>query len=405
MRGNTRMVLAAVRASKWRSMLTMLGVIVGVVAVVAVVGIGEGVKQQIAGQITHFGKNLITIRPGHVNNGVGDFATDDVLFGLGTPGLTTTDVQTVQQTPGVSIAAPLGLASGQVSTTSSRPTNALLVATSSQLPQVLNQKVSQGGFWDRDEDSANVAVLGSHVAITLFGEPAPLGQTFTFRGQVFTVRGVFDSFKSVPFSPTASFDNAIFIPYQTAASLTQNNANAYVVLAKADTPAVMKSTITSLSTRLQAAHGGQKDFSVLSPQQTEALGSTSVQLLSDWITAVAIISLFIGGVGIMNIMLLSVTERMHEIGVRKALGATSRQILGQFMLEAAVLSVIGGVVGIALSLAVEGALFAYTSLKPVISWHAIVLAAVISIVIGVVFGTIPAIKAARKDPIEALRHE
>ncbi|HKU18170.1 MAG TPA: ABC transporter permease [Candidatus Saccharimonadales bacterium] len=406
MRGNVRMVLSGVRAAKWRSVLTMLGVIVGVVAVVLVVGIGEGVKRQVAAQLTHFGKDLITVRPGRIGKtGTMGAATSDVLFGLGVPGLTVSDVETVQQTADVAQAAPLGLASGLVQATGHKPTNALLVATNANLPTILNQPVSQGGFWNADEETENVAVIGPKVAVSLFGEPVPLGQTFTFRGQTFMVRGVFASFKAVPFSPTASFDDAIFIPYQTAATLTHNNANVYVLLAKPDTRQHMDQAVANITSRLRSAHGGQQDFTVLSPKQTEALGSDTVQLLTEWITAVAAISLCIGGVGIMNIMLLSVTERMHEIGVRKALGATSRQVLAQFMLEATVLSTLGGVIGIVISLVAEALLYVYTDIKPVVSWHAVVIASAVSIVVGIVFGTAPALKAARKDPIEALRHE
>jgi putative ABC transport system permease protein len=130
-----------------------------------------------------------------------------------------------------------------------------------------------------------------------------------------------------------------------------------------------------------------------------------VHLLSVWIWAVAAISLLIGGVGIMNIMLLSVTERMHEIGVRKAIGATGRQIMGQFVLEATVLSLVGGVIGVLVSLGCVGLLYTYTNLKPVVSWDAVGIATGVSLIIGIVFGTAPALKAARKDPIQALRHE
>jgi putative ABC transport system permease protein len=156
---------------------------------------------------------------------------------------------------------------------------------------------------------------------------------------------------------------------------------------------------------LASARGGERDFSVLESRESLESGNGVIQLLSMWIFAVAAISLLMGGVGIMNIMLLVVTERMHEIGVRKAVGASSRQILGQFILEATVLSVVGGVIGIAVSTGAIGLLRVYTDLDPVISWTAIGIAAGVSVAIGVLFGSIPAIKAARKDPIEALRHE
>lgn len=408
MRGNVRMAISGVRGAKWRSTLTMLGVIVGIVAVVTMVGIGEGVKRQVAGQLTHFGANIVTIRPGKAapNGSLSMDGGGAALFGLGSSaGLPTADVQTVQQTHDVAAAAPLGVAAGMVQVSGEKAVNPLVIGTNSDLPTVLNQKIKYGDFWDNTQESSSTAVIGKEAAIDLFGQPVPLGHSFTFRGQTFVVRGVFTAFNAAPFSPTADFDHAIFIPYQTAANLTQNNANVYVLLAKPDKAANIKPVIATITSRLRSMHGGQQDFSVLSPQQTEANGGAVVQLLTAWIMAVAVISLVMGGVGIMNIMLLSVTERMHEIGVRKALGATSRQILGQFVMEATVLSFIGGVIGIVVSLVVDGLLYIYTDFKPIISWRAIVVAVVTSLVVGIVFGTAPALKAARKDPIEALRHE
>jgi putative ABC transport system permease protein len=239
----------------------------------------------------------------------------------------------------------------------------------------------------------------------MFGEPVPLGRSFTFRGQTFIVRGVFAPFANIPFSPTANFDHAIFIPYKTAAQMTGSTSGIYALLAKPDKPDQLNATITSIRDRLKDTHGGAQDFSVLESSQSLEAGSSVVHLLTVWICAVAAIALFMGGVGIMNTMLLVVTERMHEIGVRKAIGASSRQILGQFVAEALVISVTGGIIGIALSTGAIGLLNVYTDLKPVISWQAIGIATSVSVIIGVVFGAIPAIKAARKDPIEALRHE
>jgi putative ABC transport system permease protein len=233
----------------------------------------------------------------------------------------------------------------------------------------------------------------------------PLGKSFIFRGQSFQVRGIFEPFAKVPFSPTASFDDLVFIPYKTAAVLTNNSTGPYVILAKPADSNKLASTISAIQDQLAGAHGGERDFSVMESRQSIESGNGLIQLLSMWIFAVAAISLLMGGIGIMNIMLLVVTERMHEIGVRKAVGASNRQILGQFILEATVLSTLGGIIGIAASTASVGLLRIYTDLDPVISWRAIAIAASVSVAIGITFGAIPALKAARKDPIEALRHE
>lgn len=408
MRGNLRMALSGVRGAKWRSLLTMLGVIVGIVAVVTIVSIGDGVKRQVAGQLNEFGPDLITVRPGapQKDPSVKDAATKDMLFGLGnSTGLSTHDADVVAKSPHVKLAAPLGVVPGNVQVDSTTFSSALVIATNRFMPEALNHEVAYGEFWNAKTETTLTAVIGHDVADDLFGEPVPLGRSFVFRDQRFLVRGVLAPFNGVPLSPTASFDDAIFIPSGVVADLTQNSSNFYVVLAKSDEQANMPEALSGITVGLKQAHGGQQDFSVLSPEQNVENSSDVVRMITMWITAIAAISLFIGGVGIMNIMLLSVSERMHEIGVRKAVGATSRQILSQFVLEATVLSVVGGVVGIVLSLATVGLLYAYTDLKPVISWQAIAIATGVSLAIGIVFGAVPAVKAASKDPIEALRHE
>ena len=410
LRGNLRMSLSSVRGSKWRSVLTMTGVIVGIVAVVTVVGIGEGVKRQVSQQLAGFGKDLVTVRPGKPSKdtSLANAGGTDTIFGMNSAlGLSTNDVDVIQKSGESKAVAPLGVVAGTVQVGDQAHDNTPVIATSPDLPSVLNQKVEFGGFWNDKIDSGSdyTAVIGKNVAANLFEENVPLGRTFNFRGQTFVVRGVLADFANVPFSPTASFDNAIFIPYRTAAALTNNNAGLSAILVKPVDADHVRDTESGVTQHVRDAHGGQQDFTVLGPDTAANSSNGVVQLLTTWIIAVAAISLFIGGVGIMNIMLLTVTERMHEIGVRKAIGATSRQILSQFITEAAVLSLLGGVIGIALSLIVDGLLYVYSDLKPVISWRAIMVATGVSLAVGVLFGAIPAVKAARKDPIEALRHE
>lgn len=406
-RGSVKMALASVRSTKWRSMLTMLGVIIGIVSVVMVVGIGEGVKQEIAKQIGQFGDDLITIRPGNLQHSNGKMITNtDLLFGLNSiNGLTEADLKEVQKADHIRLAAPLSVIPGSVQAEKQKLENGLVLATNEHLPTALNRPVPYGEFFGAKDETAKVAVIGKHVATALFEDLVPLGRSFTFRGETFIVRGVFDEFKSTPLSPVSNFNNAIFIPYKVAEQLTGNSSQMYSILAKPDRPGNIRPAILAIEYRLKQAHGGEKDFSVLDQQQSLDASSNVLGLITTMIAAIAAISLLVGGVGIMNIMLASVTERMHEIGVRKAIGATNRQILNQFVLEAAVLSLVGGIVGVLISLGGVLLLRTYTDLQPVISWMAIVVATGTSLLIGVIFGAVPAIKAARKDPIEALRHE
>ena len=407
LRGDLRMALSGIKGSKWRSFLTMFGIIVGIVAVVTMVGIGEGVKHQIAGTLNHFGDDLIIIRPARAqDSSTSGFGQADVIFGMSSAvNLSNADADLARRAEGVSLSAPLGVVPGAVEVDGKQVKNTRVLSAGADIPALLNQKLQDGDFWTNKDEAAHYAVLGRRTAYTMFQEPAPLGKSFVFRGQSFQVRGVFDEFAKVPFSPTSSFDDAVFIPYKTAADLTNNSAGPYVILAKPADPNKLASTIGDIQDRLVDAHGGAHDFSVQESSKSLDSGDGVIHLLSMWIFAVAVISLLMGGVGIMNIMLLVVTERMHEIGVRKAVGASNRQILGQFILEATVLSVFGGVVGIILSIGSIGLLRLYSDLRPVMSWEAIGIAATVSIAIGIVFGAIPAIKAARKDPIEALRHE
>lgn len=406
-RGNVKMALQSVRSTKWRSLLTMLGVIIGIVSVVMTVGIGEGVKQEVAHQINQFGDDLITVRPGDVmRHGSGTVANTDLLFGLNSiNGLNEKDLQAIEGSKHVRLAAPMSVVPGEVKKDNRTLQNSLVLATDSDLPQALNRSIPYGDFFSPRDEQGNFAVIGRHVAQDLFDDSVPLGQSFTFRGETFVVRGMFAEFKSTPLSPVSNFNDAIFIPYKAAERLTGNTAQMYSILAKPDKPEYTDNAVTAINQGLLRVHGGQKDFSVLNQKQNLAASSDVLDLMTTMIAAIAAISLLVGGVGIMNIMLASVTERMHEIGIRKAIGATNRQILNQFVLEAAVLSLFGGVVGILLSLLGVYGLRIYTHLKPVISWQAIVIATLVSLVIGLVFGALPAIRAARKDPIEALRHE
>jgi len=408
-RGDIKMALVSLRGARWRSTLTMLGIVFGVVSVVMVVGIGDGVKQQIGQQANQFGKDLITIRPGRSvtsSSTLGTLQDTDLLFGMSTVnGLSEQDLQTARNASHVAMATGLGVIPGVVKVNGRAMNNAVVIATTPDLPGALNQSIRYGNFFDPSQTQQNVAVMGQSLAQRMFGEFVPLGHQFTFRGQTFMLDGIFSNFSSSPLSPTSTFNNDIFIPYQAADAVTGTSTEMYAILAKPDSPGNMKTAMNNITKALLGTHGGQEDFSVLTPSQELYTSSQAISLLTDLIAAVAVISMILGGVGIMNVMLVSVTERTHEIGVRKAIGATNRQILNQFMLEALVLSVGGAFFGIIIAVITNLLLGVYSSLKPVTSVWAILGSTLISIMVGVVFGVAPALKAARKDPIEALRRE
>jgi putative ABC transport system permease protein len=408
LRGNVKMAIGSVRATRWRSLLTTLGVIIGVLSVVTIVSIGEGIKQQISGQINQLGKDLITVRPGDLSAGGAGHALSQLNILSGTAGANTLaqhDLDVVKQTPSVKLAVPLSIVPGIVTAEDRHFDSGVVIGSTEGIPSVLNQTVEFGDFFTPEDAMKHVAVIGPKVAEQLFGSQVPLGHSFDFDGKQFVVRGIFHQFDAVPFSLDTDFNSAIFIPYTVAQQLNNNSLPIYEILAK---PAALTQTdqaVHDINQNLLRAHSGQQNFSVLKQNQSLAVSNNVLNLLTSLIGGIAAISLAVGGIGIMNVMLVSVTERTREIGIRKAIGATNRQILGQFLIEATVLSLFGGVIGVVLSLALNGILRIITHLTPVISWQIMLLAVGVSLVVGIIFGITPALKAAHKDPIEALRYE
>lgn len=400
-KGNVKIAVASLKANKARSYLTMLGIIIGISSVVTIVSIGQGIKQQVNNQINHVGKDLITVQPSRVQNSGVNVLSPVRVSG----GLSTNDLKAVSQTKGIAMAVPLGVIPGNVRGDHGSYTKGPVIAAGPDLAAILNQGIGYGTFFMNDDDENNVAVLGSHAAIALFGDPAPLGQSFTFRGQSFIVRGVFNEFSSAPLTPDVDFNGAIFIPYAIAKRLTNDNANIYEILVKPTLAQDESTVIATMQNSLFRLHGNSNDVSVLRQSQVAAQTSSVLSLLTELIAGAAAVSLLVGGIGIMNVMLVSVTERMHEVGIRKAVGATNRQILNEFLTEATVLSIVGGLLGIVVSLIANLVLRTLTNLTPVVQWQIIVLATLVSIAVGIIFGSAPALKAARKDPISALRNE
>lgn len=394
---NVRIGWDAVRGARLRNLGTMFGVIVGVASVITIVGIGQGIKQQVGGQIHHLSQNLVVVRPGQLGTGQ--------LTGLTVNGsLGAKDVAVATHTQGVAASAPLTLVSGSASADNGPYKDGVVIGTSSDLPGLLNQSLAYGSFFDQST-SDYAAVLGQHASEVMFNEDVPLGRSFMFHGQRFVVAGIFNRFATTPLDQQVDFNNAIFIPNDMAENLTEQTAPTYQILVRPDSSVSPTALIRRLQHGLDVAHGGASGLSVVSADQDTAASNNILELLTRLVAGVAAISLLVGGIGIMNVMLVSVSERMHEIGIRKAVGATNRQIMGQFIVEATVLSISGGLIGIVVAFIIDLLLHAFTNLAPAISWQIVVIASGVSLLVGIVFGTIPALKAAHKNPIDALRSE
>jgi putative ABC transport system permease protein len=402
-----KMALATIRGAKLRSLLTMLGIIIGVSSVVIVVAIGQGVKNQVGEEVNQFGAGLIQVSPGKSVNrdSEGNIEGFNFAAAFGASTLSQKDLDTILKIEGVETAAPMMVVSGSVSQgNQSRLPSAFIIATSGDFPTALNQEVSTGEFF-ATRDDARVAVIGSEIAETIFGGNSAIGGVIQIRGEPFVVKGVMKSRPSLFGASTLNLNQAVYIPLDAGKRFNQNTVIIQEIDVKIKEGANVNDVVGRINTALLTNHGGEEDFTVLKQEELVELTGSILGLITTAVAAIAAISLVVGGIGVMNIMLVSVTERTREIGLRMAVGARARDILMQFLVEAVTLSLIGGMIGIVLGIGGSNAISYFADWHTVLAPGAVVLAFGFAAAIGIFFGFYPARKASRLDPIEALRYE
>jgi putative ABC transport system permease protein len=405
--GSLKTAIASLRESRWRSIFTMLGIIIGVTSVVTIVSLGEGLKQQISGQINQLGSDVITVRSGKLvsRSSGGDIDGVNLLAFLSTSTLTNEDINALGNIKSVDAVVPINFVTSSAKSDSGSSDNLFVEGTTYQMADVLHRKVQYGDFFDQESADKNVAVIGSNVAHSLFGELNPVGQTIHIQGSDFIVHGVLAQTSGGLVSVAETdFNSAIFIPQLAALDLTNNKANILQILIKSKN-SDLEQTVTDVHKVLLKTHKNQDNFTVLKQTELLNIAGNTVGTATRFITAIAAVSLLVGGISIMDIMWVSVSERTREIGIRKAIGATNRQIQSQFLIEGSLLSIVGGIIGIILSLIINGLLRIYTSLHPAITIPTMIVAVAISVGVGIIFSVAPAVKASRKNPIDALRGE
>ncbi|MEO0488857.1 MAG: ABC transporter permease [Cyanobacteria bacterium J06659_2] len=397
-----KMAVKTLTANKLRSSLTMLGIIIGNASVIAMVGIGEGAQRYVNEQLQSLGPNVLFIAPGNRET--------RELGGLDIPKtLVAADATAIaQQVPSVVAVAPENTTRGLI-TYRNRNTNTSIVGTSPDFPKVRSFDVAQGRFL-RDLDllrNAQVVVLGATLAERLFDGELPLGQQVRIQGTSFEVIGVMATKGS---NLGLDYDDAVMIPITTLSSRIVGRTSPYgievsFISVSATNQESMSTAEFQITNLLRLRHNltGENDFFIQSQDTLLTIANTITGALTLMLAAIASISLLVGGIGIMNIMLVSVRERTQEIGLRKAIGASQHDILMQFMIEAVILSAAGGLIGTGLG--ISGALLigVASPFQPGISVTAAVVAVAVSGGIGLFFGVVPARQAAKLDPIVALR--
>ncbi|MDE2878004.1 MAG: ABC transporter permease [Gemmatimonadota bacterium] len=396
-----RVAMDAIRANKLRSFLTMLGIVIGVGAVITMVALGEGAQQQVENQIESLGTNVLTVRPGQ-----GMFRG---VRGGSNARLTTEDVEAVQR----GAPALLGVApemQGQLQVQFGRNNASVrILGTTPNYVEVENHTLELGRFFDESENRGRrrVAVLGGAVPAVLNSETAELvGRTISIRNISFEVVGVLEEKGG---SGWFNQDEQIFVPLETAQFrlLGTDRVSQFkvVVESEAAIPVAMVQIEEVLRREHRLPLGRENDFWISDSVQFLEMAQETTQTFTMLLAGIAAVSLLVGGIGIMNIMLVSVTERTKEIGVRKALGATRSAILLQFLLEATTLCMTGGILGVAFAYGAAEMLSRSAGWTMAIAPQAIGLAVVFAAAVGMFFGLWPARRAARLDPIVALRYE
>jgi len=405
---SSRIALRALEVNRTRSALTMLGIIIGVAAVIAMVGVGAGATNRIQAQIQSIGSNLIIVLPGSVSsNGVR-------LGSGGVATLTTDDAKAIaDECPSVALTAPTVRGGAQVVYGSNNWATVVQGVTPDYMTLRDYTMMSGQFFTAQDVDaSAKLAVLGETVAQNLFGDSTPSGQVVIIKNVPFTVAGVLTPKGQ---SPTGQDqDDVILLPISTATQkvLGVNKANAKAVgsvMVQAVNPQAIDQAIQEMEALLRERHrilpGLEDDFSIRNLTEVFAAQESSAQVMAVLLGAIASVSLIVGGIGIMNIMLVSVTERTREIGLRLAVGAKRRDILSQFLVEAVTLSLAGGIIGILVGVTTSFAISYFAQWSTDIGVMAIAVSFLFSALVGVFFGYYPARTAAFLNPIEALRYE
>jgi putative ABC transport system permease protein len=403
--------LESLNANKLRSMLTVLGIVIGVAAVIAMLSIGRGAQASITSRIESMGTNLVYVTPGStsesgIRSAAGSAAT-----------LTLDDADALAKLPNVEAVASVTNSFVQMVYQGAN-TNTLLMGVTPGYETVSSLTLEDGVFITDDDQKARklVVVLGSSVAETLFGGTGGVvGQKVRLNGQPYEVIGVLASKGGTGFM---NQDDQVFIPLSTALNRLvggfrfRGSSVISQITVKASSPDAVDQVVNDVTLLMRERHEtveGADDFTVTSQEATLDAATQVADTMTVFLGGIAAISLMVGGIGIMNIMLTTVTERTHEIGLRKAVGAKRKDILLQFLVEAMVLSLLGGLIGIALGWGAAQLMgqvqLGGSTITPVVGLDSVLLATLFSMVVGLFFGIYPAMRAARLQPVEALRYE
>lgn len=394
-----REALVNLWTARLRTILTMLGIVVSVALFISLVAIGQAVKRQVVGQIQSLGADLVYIVS----------SKQYALSNFDATNLTPDDLKVAQSLSDTKAVAPVRYLAGKLSTNAKTISPNLIIATSDNYASVRGLKIAKGSFFEQTNSTTgnNIIVIGPATEKQLFGDQSAIGQIINFENHSYQVVGVLAEAKpGTELSVGGGFDNIAFLPITTyEQTLTNQNSLYSVIVVQAKSSDRLEQVKKDLYQKILASRGGNDNFNVIAQEDLLQTSATIINILSGLILAIISISLLVGGISIMNIMLVTVAERTREIGIRKSVGALPRQIMIQFLIESIIIASLGGLGGILVAFTLSFLSSHYLAIDSTISPLLIIISLLISSAIGLIFGIGPAIRASRMSPIDALSHE
>lgn len=394
----------SLRANRSRTILTVLGITIGIASIIVILALSAGASRIVKEQVSDLGGGVAVVRAGvtetepQINN------ITAALSGTKTASnLSEYDLEDIKSIDGVTAVAPLMLIGGDVTAGENTPKVVQIVATNPALPDVIDLAMDEGQFID-SVTNEQTAVVGAQLAIDLFGTEQAAGRTFQTHGQKFTVIGILKRQNKPINYNNVDFDYAAIISINSGKKFNQDVASIQQINIRAINNEKLPEVINKIDQELTENHFGEKDFTILAGDDLARPANEMFYAVGAVLSIVAGISLLVGGIGVMNIMLVGVAERTREIGIRKALGASNTHIVWQFLLESLVMSIVGGLLGYAFGYVFAfGIARTFLTFNPEFNWEIAGAAFGIALIVGLLFGLYPAIRAARKDPIASLR--
>lgn len=392
----------SLKSTRGRTLLTVVGIAIGVASVTTILSLSGGVSKVVSKQVDSIGGNIAVVRPG-LNSRESDIFSNPTIDRTYTAStITEKDLEDISEIENIESTAPLMMIQGSLKASDTIVKDGTILATTPSLATIANLPVDEGQFIDR-VTNRDTAVIGNQLSVDLFGTTQAIGQRFSIRGQTFTVIGILKRTNNPINFNNVDFDRTAIISLESGKGFHQGVAEIQQINVRANSPELLPSVITAVSERLTKNHLGESDFTILSGKQVAEPNNRFFIALTGVMTIIAAISLLVGGIGVMNIMLVGVAERTREIGLRKAVGASHGNIVWQFLIEALMMSLIGGLLGYITGYLIAFIISTFLTFSPAITWEIALAAFILSVVVGTTFGIYPALRAARKDAIESLR--